>query len=701
MSLKDINFKASYGGLSDNIIENFYAPVLEQSNIYKRSVAYFTGGIFSIATSAYKSFFIENNGKFQLVTSPFFDEKISIGYKKYKEVFNKEDLTIDVLNQSLEKLEKLEHGSDLIEFISILLKLNKLEIKIALVPEPGLYHEKIGIFADSLGNSISFSGSINETWSGWISNSEEFKVFNNWDVSKRYFSKDEINFELLWRNQKSDIKVIPLPEAINDKLLKIVPTPTPTDFERKIEELNNIVNTDISKYYISKSTQETSNINKKELMSHQIHVLDSWKQNDYFGLIKHATGSGKTITGIYAIEEWFKQSNLCLVVVPSILLQDQWNNEINQQLPKSTVFLTGGDVPKSIWKKQLKYLSNPNNSEKVVIISTIGTASLDDFIDTFRWGEHLLLIVDEVHRAGSIKSSKLLDQKTGGALGLSATPERYGDEIGTNKIFTFFKKILQPEFTLDDAIECGRLVPYDYFPLEVMLTKSEQESYDLITEKIITLYFMIEKNPSDKRLKEQYSNLLINRARILKKAENKIDLALEIVKNNFNENEHWLIYCDDNYQLEEISKILESNNIKTLKYTSSMDSDRNQTLEYFKTKGGILIAIKCLDEGVDLPYLSNAVVLASSKNPREHIQRRGRVLRKSENKYYATIYDAIVVPNKSVEKIESDSIMSGEITRAYNFAKSARNPIAKINLIELANKYNIEIKDTTYEFEEE
>ncbi len=132
-----------------------------------------------------------------------------------------------------------------------------------------------------------------------------------------------------------------------------------------------------------------------------------------------------------------------------------------------------------------------------------------------------------------------------------------------------------------------------------------------------------------------------------------------------------------------------------------MDSDRNQTLEYFKTKGGILIAIKCLDEGVDLPYLSNAVVLASSKNPREHIQRRGRVLRKSENKYYATIYDAIVIPNKSVEKIESDSIMSGEITRAYNFAKSARNPIAKINLIELANKYNIEIEDATYEFEEE
>ena len=132
-----------------------------------------------------------------------------------------------------------------------------------------------------------------------------------------------------------------------------------------------------------------------------------------------------------------------------------------------------------------------------------------------------------------------------------------------------------------------------------------------------------------------------------------------------------------------------------------MDSDRDQTLEYFKTKGGILIAIKCLDEGVDLPYLSNAIVLASSKNPREHIQRRGRVLRKSENKFYATIYDAIVVPNKSVEKIESDSIMSGEITRAYNFAKSARNPISKINLIELANKYNIEIVDTSYQFEEE
>jgi superfamily II DNA or RNA helicase len=195
---------------------------------------------------------------------------------------------------------------------------------------------------------------------------------------------------------------------------------------------------------------------------------------------------------------------------------------------------------------------------------------------------------------------------------------------------------------------------------------------------------------------------LIQRARILKQASKKPELALKIIENNFSEGEHWLVYCDDTNQLNSVINTLSSQGIRTFKYTSAMLGDRPQTLEMFKYKAGVLVAIKCLDEGVDLPYLSHAVILASSKNPREHIQRRGRVLRKSDEKYSSSIYDAIVLPNKNTANLENDSIMMGELQRAISFAEGASNPSSKIELIQLAQRFNIKIdKLTSNNLEEE
>jgi len=281
----------------------------------------------------------------------------------------------------------------------------------------------------------------------------------------------------------------------------------------------------------------------------------------------------------------------------------------------------------------------------------------------------------------------------GSALGLSATPERYGDELGTKKIYDYFKNVLEPQFSLQDAIKVGRLVPYEYFPEIIQLNIQEQENYDYFTEKISSIFHILKEDSSNKQLQARYKNLLIQRSRILKKADSKPDLALNILQNNFQEGEHWLIYCDDNSQLDVVIDSVKKAGYTTMKYTSSMKGDRSQTLELFEYKSGVLVAIKCLDEGVDLPYLSNAIILASSKNPREHIQRRGRVLRKSKDKHYAKIFDAIVTPNPKRANFENDSIMMGELERAFNFALGANNPIAKINLIELANKFNIDINE--------
>lgn len=695
MSLKNIELGPSYGGVSENLIDNFYRPCIESSVSYKRSTAYFTGGVYSLASVAYKKFFIENKGTIEVVTSPFFDSKIKDSFDEYYKIMQDEELSISLLEDSLTRLGKDDKGQELIQLISLLMNLNKLKIKIALVPDPGIHHEKIGIFEDSHGHSVSFSGSINETWAGWTKNYEEFKVFNNWDLSSKYWNIDTLSFEDLWANRKKNVEVIDLPVAIENNLLKVVKNSSLDKLEAKIEILNQIVDETPKKPSRSlESIEESANTNKKTLMLHQKQVLDSWEDNDRFGLVVHATGSGKTITGIQGIKTWLDVQNVVLVIVPSIILLEQWLEEIENEIDEVNVFLTGGEVPKSVWLKSLKFLSAPNTNEKIIIISTLATASSKDFIDTFKWGNHVMMVVDEVHRIGSKNSSNLLSNSiVGSALGLSATPERFGDEEGTKKIYDFFKNVLKPQFSLEDAISVGRLVPYEYFPETVELNIKEQELYDEFTEKIVYTFHILQNDINNIQLQNQFKRLLIQRAKVLKQAENKADLALKILLENYAEGEHWLVYCDDTNQLNQVVEILSKNNIRTLKYTSSMDSDRSQTLDLFKYKAGVLVAIKCLDEGVDLPYLSNAIILASSKNPREHIQRRGRVLRKSEGKYFAKIYDAIVLPNSKSVDLENDSIMSGEIKRAISFANGANNASSRIYLLELGQKYNIEIEN--------
>ena len=121
-------------------------------------------------------------------------------------------------------------------------------------------------------------------------------------------------------------------------------------------------------------------------------------------------------------------------------------------------------------------------------------------------------------------------------------------------------------------------------------------------------------------------------------------------------------------------------------YHSAMEGDRAETLRWLDRFGGIVVAIKCLDEGVDIPSVTHALILASSKNPREFVQRRGRVLRRATEKSLAFVYDAIVMPPDCGKGGDGapDPITSGELARAIEFARSADNPAARADLLAIA-----------------
>ena len=161
----------------------------------------------------------------------------------------------------------------------------------------------------------------------------------------------------------------------------------------------------------------------------------------------------------------------------------------------------------------------------------------------------------------------------------------------------------------------------------------------------------------------------------------KINLVKEVIENNYEQGQKWLVYCEDIEQLNEVKEIITNSNHPVYEYHSEMTGDKEQTLALYEHKGGILVSIKCLDEGVDIPSISHALIIASSQNPRQFIQRRGRVLRVyGDQKKYAVIHDALILPQDIEKEPDQLSLLKSEMIRAFEFANNALNPSAKNEL---------------------
>ena len=262
-------------------------------------------------------------------------------------------------------------------------------------------------------------------------------------------------------------------------------------------------------------------------------------------------------------------------------------------------------------------------------------------------------------------------------LGLSATPERAGDPEGTTAIYNYFGGVIDT-YTLKDALNVGTLCDYLSYPQLVRLNAQEQEDWDELSKKIGRLVAQAHNSNdgASSNLMGRVKVLATQRARIAKTAAAKTPLAHSVVSKNYEPGQRWLVYCDNKHQLQEITGKLRSSGIDAYEYYSDMPGDKDATLRYFNENGGVVVSIKCLDEGVDIPNADHALILASSKNPREFIQRRGRVLRKADGKSLAIIYDAILQP-ESLGDASGMALLQGELARAGNFAQSALNSNAR------------------------
>ena len=657
--LTKINFQPEYRTGSMNQPSDLLRLGLSNSKKYRRASGYFSSSVFNLFREETIEF-AKSGGCIDLMCSPVMSEndlrQLSDGYD------TKEKVVSSILDE-IQLIGEMKDSEVSLSFVATLIHLSILHVRLVFFEDgKGIFHDKSGYFRDEKQNFLSFSGSANESSTAFSGsgNFERLSVFSSWKDSDQERCQSNIGYvDDLWLGQIPSLNVLDFPAVAKD-VLKTYCRNDLSDFDAHFR----VVTADFPK--------------SKQLMPHQSLAISNWKNAGRRGILKHATGSGKTITAISAIKEHRDTGSPSLVLVPSKLLLDQWYEELSSEIYDVLILRCGGGHV--TWKKNKAltqmFQQSPSNMAGGVVLAVNDTASSGQFLCQIVNEQNVLVIADEVHALGSEKNSAVFSRNFQFRLGLSATPERYRDLDGTKRIFDFFHGVVEPEDSLKDALNSGRLVPYDYFPLVTALTAAEEEAWSAITTKIINYVRFRDIEKKSLQKDPVLSRLLINRSRIAKKAVAKAQQVTKVLEENFEAGQHWLVYCEDTEQLNAINTILLERQIKPFIYTSTLEGSPKQELDAFSNQGGILLSIRCLDEGVDIPKISHAIIAASSQNPRQFIQRRGRVLRTAPGKIFAVVFDCIVVPGVASTTTKFDGLILSEVRRAIEFAATARNSVS-------------------------
>ena len=706
-----------------NSPEKFFNDGLENSNEFDLQLGYFSSATISVLADGFATF-ISKGGKMRLVINHIVstEDKNAISKGLKGGFINCFDLT------DFAQLRKTfdEYTQQFFECLAFLIYNKRIDIRI-IKPrnKKGISHTKTGQFRDG-DSDTSFTGSANFTISGLFNNLEEIKIdrSDSLDVMtrKRIESQRE-EFDCIMDGTKRNIEYLS-PE----NLISAIKT---NYGDKDIEELLD-VEAKLRKIKHDKKVQELKR--QDSLVSEPIEEIlpcfpfpsgprdyqqlafDNWKNNGQKGLFAMATGTGKTITSLNCLLEIYKRKGYykAIILVPTITLVNQWEQECRKFRFSNIIKVYSKNL---VWRDEVervhfneKYKSDKDPEVSYIIISTYASYSREKVFNVLNGFDkrRVLMIADECHNMGSgslVKRLKEIPYLR--RIGLSATPERQFDENGNNKLRKFFgsEEHYTYEYSMKEAIDKGVLCRYMYYPHIVKLTSDEMDAYLELSEKI-SRYFNYNTCSFDEQ-DEMLKRLLLARKRIIHKAVNKLAMFKEIIQKRFEEKgnlKYSLIYvpegnrpdyldsADDFDHTEEIADdndaehlinqytlaVTEIDRSVTVRKFVSGQQDREEILSDFAAgKLHVLTSMKCLDEGVDVPRSELAIFCSSTGNPRQFIQRRGRVLRTHKDKKMAELHDLVVVPevspNSNSYRMEQ-SLLRGELARVNNFALLSENP---------------------------
>lgn len=592
-----------------------------------------------------------------------------------------------------------------------------LDIRIAYTEDKngiGMYHEKMGIIEDTEGNRIAFSGSMNESLTAMAVNYETIDVFCNWregsDLDRVALKSNA--FYSIWNDSEPNIKVREF-SMISDALIERY-RKYPPNFGLDEEQFKRIMH-----YHreLQKASSKALSVGARvpediTLHPYQEEAISVWVGDNYRGIFDMATGTGKTYTGLGAISKLSEDldDDLAVIIVcPYQHLVEQWVEDIVRFNIKPIIGYSSSS--QKDWKKRLSkaVLDQKIRKDKsffcfICTNATFTNAYVQEQISKIK--SPVLLVVDEAHNFGARSYARLLDDRFTYRLALSATLERHRDEEGTELLYNFFgKKCI--EYTLERAIEEDKLTRYKYYPILVYLNEDELTGYEQLSYEMSKC--LIKDKNGRYKLNKRGEILALKRARIVAGAQEKLEALKEQIKPYAKDN-NILVYCgatnvlDENAgvydidesevrQIEAVTRILGNDlGMEVARFTSQENIETRAMIKEQFLKGDRLqaiVAIKCLDEGVNIPGIRTAFILASTTNPKEYIQRRGRVLRKAKNKDIAEIYDFITLPRPldevsslTAEQAQRDkALVRNELARIKEFGRLAENSMVSNELV--------------------
>lgn len=729
MSFQNLSYYDEYISHKMDLLMEFYLPVLSKTINLDRAVGYFRSD-FLYEISKGVSSLIGKNGKIRIITSPDLTEE---DISKIEEGYNLRKLIEEKIRDAIQPPVTIEE-KERVNYLAHLIASNSIDIKIAIFKDlknNGLFHEKWGVFTDSLGNKISMIGSNNDTYSGLLRNHESFELNYSWlaETDKKKILSKELRFKKMWDNIDGDLYISELPAGIKDEILnykknRIIPEEKLALTSKMLLEgrLKRLQQNEELKPVMPNIPYVPSEI---KIRDYQYEAYLNWKNNEYCGIYSMATGTGKTISALNSVTQLFKEKRKLFVVIvcPYQHLVEQWVEDL-ERFNIAPIIGHSKSRQKS-WKMTLRNqvsLFNLSKKDKFCcFITTNATYSKEDTRDVLsKLQGEVLIIVDEAHNIGSEAGIKGLLDTYKYRLALSATFKRKYDEEGTNHIKNYFGGVVFHIGIKEAIFEKKCLVEYEYFPILTFLSEDEFEDYRKLTHKIA-------KGTSVSKGGNTYLNmtgkLAANERSLLiaKSADkmNKLKTFLPDMKKTSNN----LIYCgaaklsledmpesieaehDEYRQVDFVVNMLISNGVIATRFTAEEDIQQRQMIKEQFSNGTIaaVVAIKCLDEGVNIPSVERAYILASSKDEKQYIQRRGRVLRKFERWGYkkekAVIYDFVSLPffvDYALELSEGDykigrTLVRDELERIINFYDTCSNKEEVEKIIkELRETYGVE-----------
>ena len=715
----------------------FYLDCLLNSTSLDLLLGYFSSSAINVLSIGFASF-LHRGGSVRLIINDVLFERDKGAIEKGEEGFIKDDL-IDLNNY--ENLKDTLSKTDQFFFDCLAWLIKKERISFVIIRpknKKGISHFKSGIFSDGI-KDIGFKATCNFTATALLSNLEELNVLdpNDGQVPKSQLDEQREYFSNIYSRKNETVEYLSvdriktaIKSLSNDKEIDelILDEKELISFKKKsgsyfTKELLDKVEEDIIEY--SKRPKFPFIEGPRD---YQKEAYEKWVKNGKKGLFAMATGTGKTITSLNCLLEEYKQSGVyhALILVPTITLVNQWEDEATKFNFKRILKISS----RTNWKLQLSTLlaNAKRNNASFIIISTYASFTTEIFKNYInRLPNDTLIIADEAHNIGAKTiRERLKDIKLERRIGLSATPKRAYDVEGTAAMVEFFndEEPYTFSYSMSKAISNSILCRYNYFPHIVHLTTEELEEYIKITKQLSKFFNDREMKSESRTILE---TLLLKRKRIIHKASNKLRATLSILKEHLLEKgdlKYSFIYVPEgkSTSVSEYSLDDDDENRIINQYTAAIGDidqtifvnkfvsglqNRDEILDQFR-RGDIhvLASMKCLDEGVDVPRAEFAIFCSSTGNPRQFIQRRGRILRQHPEKNLATVHDLVVVPiieNTDEATFETEKkLVKSELERVMYFASLSQNLYHSIDVFnEVCNHYSLNLHTIYNQLENE